>query len=485
MYVCSGLFCAVATLSAQHDALWMRAFGGSDMDDAEDVLQTNDGGYLVAGYTNSFPLGSKYAWVIKLDANGDTLWTRIYRDFNTPSAKAACETDDGAYAIVGSSSYTDLAWIFKIDANGDTLWTRNYRGKIASHFADIQQTEDGGYILAGVAGDYGPHHDLRSASLIKTDVNGDTLWTRRYGEDTWSFAWSVSQTNDGGYVLAGAQVYTDPIVRALLVRTDSIGTLLWQHIYGGDLQGYLLDVWQIPDGGFIAAGVSSGAGGVDGLLIRTDANGDTLWTKTYGGSDWDELRAILRVSDTGYVLLGSTLSYGHRDGDAWILAVDAAGDTIWTQTVGGVGYDRSDSGMQTTDGGFIVCGKTRSYGGGSDDLWVFKTDSLGNTISLNAANERSRSMPQIFALHPAYPNPFNPATTIRYELPAAVPVQLMVYDLLGREVIRLVEATQSPGTYEVPWDGTDALGRSLTSGIYIARLVTPEYSQAIKLVLLK
>jgi hypothetical protein len=94
-------------------------------------------------------------------------------------------------------------------------------------------------------------------------------------------------------------------------------------------------------------------------------------------------------------------------------------------------------------------------------------------------------VPGQYSLAPAYPNPFNPATTIRYDLPAAVPVQLLVYDLLGREVTRLVEASQSPGIYEVLWDGTDALGHNLPSGIYIARLVTPEYSQAIKLVLLK
>jgi hypothetical protein len=115
-------------------------------------------------------------------------------------------------------------------------------------------------------------------------------------------------------------------------------------------------------------------------------------------------------------------------------------------------------------------------------------DARSRTMDLDivlSTDDGMHPAPGEYSLAPAYPNPFNPATTIRYELPEAVPVQLLVYDLLGREVTRLVEAAQSPGSYEVPWDGTDAFGRSLTSGIYITRLVTPEYSKSIKLVLLK
>jgi predicted GH43/DUF377 family glycosyl hydrolase len=115
-------------------------------------------------------------------------------------------------------------------------------------------------------------------------------------------------------------------------------------------------------------------------------------------------------------------------------------------------------------------------------------DTRGRTMDLDivlSTDDGRHPVPGQYSLAPAYPNPFNPATTIRYDLPAAVPVQLLVYDLLGREIIRLVEAAQSTGAYEVHWNGTDAHGRSLTSGIYIARLVTPEYSKSIKLVLLK
>ena len=176
-----------------------------------------------------------------------------------------------------------------------------------------------------------------------------------------------------------------------------------------------------------------------------------------------------RYTHLGFILISFGLSQ----------QLTAQPDTLWTRTYGGSDYDEARSVQQTADGGFVVVGYTFSLGAGSADVWLIKTDSLGNTAPL-AITHDGAGLPAAFLLEQNYPNPFNPTTIIRYELPNATDVQLVIYDIRGREVAGLVDSHMKPGSHQVQWEGGE-----FPSGIYIARLVTPDYTKSIKMVLLK
>ncbi len=263
---------------------------------------------------------------------------------------------------------------------GDTLWTRTYGGSGGDRGCSVQQTSDGGYIIAGGTGSFGAGGDVY---LVKTDSCGDTLWTRTYGGSSLDQAFSVQQTPDGGYIIAGdTKSCGAGLFDVYLVKTDSCGDTLWTRTHGGSDEDAGLSVQQTSDGGYIVAGltVSFGAGSVDFYLLKTDSCGDTLWTRTYGGSDWDEGYSVQQTSDGGYIIVGQTESFGAGARDVYLVKTDSSGDTLWTRTYGGSGYDEGFSVRQTSDGGYIIAGGTNSFGGDYSDLCLLKTASSGDTL---------------------------------------------------------------------------------------------------------
>ena len=157
---------------------------------------------------------------------------------------------------------------------------------------------------------------------------------------------------------------------------------LWTRTYGGSGNDAGNAIQRTSDGGYIIVGYteSFGAGGRDVWLIKTDAFGDTLWTKTFGGSDWDEGNSVQQTTDGGYIITGyiSTFSPGIRN--VWLIKTDPAGDTLWTKSFGGVESDWGNFVQQTSDGGYVVVGATRSFSVGLSDVWLIKTDNLGDTL---------------------------------------------------------------------------------------------------------
>ncbi len=274
-----------------------------------------------------------------------------------------------------------LLWFVNIFAQApDTAWTKTYGGLDGDGSNAVQQTIDGGYIITGWT--YLLMTGQCDVYLVKTDVSGDTLWTRKYGGIGNEWAFSVQETFDSGYIIAGATGSFQNPGDVLLIKTDVDGNILWSKLYGGEYAEWAFSVQQTSDSGYIIVGCtcSYGQGGGDVWILKTDTKGDTLWTKTYGGIKDDDGRSVRETTGGGYVIVGNTGLDSISSGDIWLLKTDNYGDTIWTKTYGGINDDEGSSVQQTYDGGYIIAGATTSFGAGDWDVYLLRTDSLGDTL---------------------------------------------------------------------------------------------------------
>ncbi len=446
---------------------WQKSYGDSGDDVAVAIQQTNDGGYIVAGISQSTDgdvsgnHGGLDYWVLKLTATGDTVWTKCYGGSGDGYARAIQQTTDGGYIVAGWTSSTDGDvsgnhggldyWVLKLTATGDTVWTRCYGGSGDDEAYAIQQTTDGGYIVAGYSestdGDVsGNHGGYRDSWLLKLTAIGDTVWTKCYGGSGGDYANTIQQTTDGGYIMAGASYSTDGDVTgnhggldSWLLKLTATGDTVWTKSYGGSGVDYAWVIQQTTNDGYIVAGTSNSTDGdvtgnfgdYDYWLLKLTATGDTVWTKCYGGSDDDEAYAIQQTTDGGYIVAGlSNSTDGDVNGnhgvyDSWLLKLTATGDTVWTKCYGGSSYDRVLAIQQTTDGGYIVAGSSRSTDGdvtgnhGYGDFWVVKLD---NSTGIPTQNIEPVAV---------YPNPaHNQLTVIASEAKQSA----VIYNLQGQPV---------------------------------------------------
>lgn len=371
---------------------WNKTFGGTSNYGASSVQQTLDGGYIIAGYDRP-SRNSGDAWLMKNDANGNKQWSKTFgykifggEGYDKPlydEATSVRQTSDGGYILTGNSIYSgggSSAWLIKTDINGNQQWSKTFGMKYAY---SIQQTLDGKYVLAGNA----PSDTGSSAWLIKTDANGNTIWEKTFGGQN-DGARSVQQTLDGGYIFAGYTWsygfgYGDDV---LLVKTDEYGNEMWHKTLGGKVGGIAYSVQQTSDDGYILAGVTSNTSyrrGDDFWLVKTDANGNKQWGMIFGDKLDDWAFSVQQTSDGGYILAGKKgwrLS-GEDGSDAWLVKTDASGNEMWNKTIkgktvamaGAVQQTVARAVQQTSDGGYIVLGDTGSDG--MLNVWLVKISS--------------------------------------------------------------------------------------------------------------
>jgi hypothetical protein len=364
---------------------WERTYGGEEDDVAYSVCPTADGGYAIVGYTTSFGAGDTDVYLIRVDSLGTQQWDRQIGGQYADHGSSIVQTADGGYAIGGSTKSwqnvgDEKVLIVKTDPDGDTVWTRREggsNGRLDGAYS-IQQTHgDGGYILVGRT------EWPAQLYLLKRHPDGQAHWSKSLGwDDSNEIGFSVQQTSDGGYVAVGTTDHHGRGHDVYLCKTSGNGDVEFCSTYcrgAGQQYDDGLSVRQTSDGGYIIAGftASGGAGGQDVYLIKTNPDGSKEWDRVYGGQYDDQGRSVVETPDGGYLIAGYTYSFGAGGSDVYLIRTDANGDTLWTRTFGGQNGECAYE-IRRHYQSYIIAGYTSSSGAGKRDVYLIKVDANGN-----------------------------------------------------------------------------------------------------------
>ena len=395
---------------------WQNTIGGNNWDDMQSIAQTTDGGYILGGKSmsnisgdkteNCIGIGSSDYWIVKTDSLGIIQWQNTIGGSDVDYFQSLQQTTDGGY-ILGGSSKSNISgdktenslggydyWIVKTDSLGVIQWQNTIGGNYNDYLISLQQTTDGGYILGGyswsnISGDKTENcYGSADYWLVKTDSLGVIQWQNTIGGNDEDYLYSLQQTTDGGYILGGgsnSNISSDKTEDRQggfdywIVKTNSLGVIQWQNTIGGNQDDNLYSLQQTNDGGYILGGESwsniSGdktencQGYADYWLVRMDYFGGIQWQNSIGGSHYDQLLTLKQTSDGGYILGGRSFSNISGDKtensngskDFWLVKTNSLGVIRWQNTIGGNGDDELHSLQQTSDGGYILGGWSSSY----------------------------------------------------------------------------------------------------------------------------
>ena len=317
---------------------WNKTYGGALSEVSGDMCQTSDGGYAIAGGTYSFGAGGEDVWLVKTDTAGNMQWNQTYGGAGIEIVYHVVQTNDGGYAMAGyTTSFGVGSWdvyLVKTDASGNMQWNKTYGGNNSDYVDDVVQTSDGGYVLTGTTRSFGAGG--MDAWLVKTDAAGTMLWNMTYGGTGTDAGESLVQSGDGGYAWVG---YTTSFgaggMDCWFVKTDASGNIQWNKTYGTTVNELAIHVIQTAPEGYAMVGWNY-TNGQDFLLIKTDASGNIEWNMTYGGTGVENGYALLQASDGGYVLTGSTNSFGAGGNDIWLVKTDELGVVPEGLTIGAI-----------------------------------------------------------------------------------------------------------------------------------------------------
>jgi hypothetical protein len=453
--------------------LWTKNHGGTQSDGAYDVTETTDGGFIVAGFKSRANYLQDFH-LLRTNSGGDMIWSRTFPGPLNGWGSEVLELPDGGFIAAGVievNPQTFDSYVVRTDENGNLLWARQYDAGIGDddRAHAIFLTEDGGFIIAGQAWWPEPPFGSYDVYVVKCDALGNREWTNRYkwapeGADV---ALAVAQMSDGGFLIGGfTQAGTWD---AYVIRTDTLGNVQWQRTYGGDWGDEAYDLKLTADGGFVLTGafISNAQTDTDIGLVKANAAGDVEWERVYGGNDAEWGQQVWPTSDGGYLIAGHTASYGMGSWDGYVLRTDPNGTLLWTQIFGGESDDRGFAVEQTRDGDAIVAGWAWSFGAGMGDVYLLKIDD-GATV--NVAEGGAPGAEAIADLRVA-PTPFRGSTQLEISIPSSRRAALRIFDPAGRVVRTLFDGEMGAGHRSIAWDGRDAVGRPVASGIYFGSLL--------------
>ena len=405
-------FCFFSVSSfAQPEVQWAKNFGNADQEIGLAVTQTLDGGYISVGAKDEEGLSDQW-WILKLDANGMIEWEKSIGSIRFDRAQDIKQTPDNGYAIAGSfgddgnipehNGITDFTLV-KLDANGELEWQKFHGTPFNNLVHSLSLTADGGYMLAGNSNGIAPGDNISKGLFIKLDSDGNLEWQKEYGGSISEEIYSVQQTADFGYIASGCTNSVNGDLEGnnggndlWVLKMDQAGELEWSKTYGGAESEASRYIRESAYGGYIVAAytasgdqdVSGNYGSQDAWLVKLDEDGEIEWEKNYGGEKQDRALSVRNASTGGYLVSGWTRSsdqdVSNNSGliDIWIFKIDEFGEIEWEQTFGGSGIDQCFDAKETSDGGIIATGNTNSINGdfplnnGSFDLWIMKLEPI-------------------------------------------------------------------------------------------------------------
>ncbi len=455
-------FCSSSVAFAQTTAPaidWQHSFGGTYADQAYAIQQTSDGGYVATGISYStdgtfIPHNgdetSADAWVMKFNSSGQQLWKVVFGGSGDDQALDIKQTADGGYIVVGTSASSDGSisnnhgsydlWLVKLTSSGQISWSKTYGGTDDDGGYSVQQTSDGGYIAAGYSSsanlDVSNPKGEYDVWVIKVSATGTLQWQKSYGGTKSDNGYSIQPTTDGGYIIGATSASTDGDVSAhhgtnattdiWVVKINSEGILQWQKSLGGSLDETVSTVHQTSDNGFIVCGSAlshdgdvdhhyGGANIMDAWIAKLTATGDLQWETDRGGTGDDLINDIIQTDNGAYVAIGSTssadndVSSNHGLNDLWLVEFNNQGAIDWEHCYGGVDDDQGLYIIKTTDGGFAAAGISGLASGDvtsnadDQDAWIVKFKNPAQNSVGSSENPSSVSV---------YPNPASTLVTV-------------------------------------------------------------------------
>ncbi len=474
--------CSGNSIHAQYSGIqWSKCYGGSADDRVSVIKKTTDNGYILVGTTNSYDgdvcgyhgLYSGDIWVLKLTNNGKIQWQNAYGGTKPDYANDIIQTNDGGYIIAGRTIsddgdvslahlYNYDAWIVKLKNNGTIEWQKTLGGTKAENALSILQTADGGYIFVGSTnsgdGDVSGYHvsatdERPDMWLVKLNNAGSIEWQKAMGTDEYDGGTSIAATNDGGYIIAGGTKSLLYSYDGWLVKVDATGNVQWQTKPGSSAEQESFSfVRQTYDGGFIAGGVAYSSfpitggnhGQEDIWITKFSSTGALTWQKWFGGSSYEGLGSIIQTADSGYLLAGDTysedgdvsgLKSAWSQSDAWIIKLSKGGIVEYQKIIGGSNHDYAQSIIPTDDSGIVIACNTYSNdkdvsgNHGYNDFWIAKINS--DTTNYSLAIEDDISEKANIGIYPTLTN-----GTVNIELPTAYEyAQIKLTNYLGQLMV--------------------------------------------------
>jgi len=345
---------------------------------------SQDGSFIITWSQNNDDDFSSYKLFESLyeDMSNNSLLFEIYN--NADTSYIDITTDEIKYYQIAVEDSIGLQTFSNIqEANSYIRFMITFGGANYDNGQSVLQTIDDGFIIAANTQSFGNgDYDFW---LIKTDSQGNEEWNQTFGGSGWDNAYSIQQTNNGGFIITGhTESFGSGDFDVWLIKTDSQGNEEWNQTFGGSYYDIGFSVQQTTDGGYVIAGCTDllGTDYTDVWLIKTDSQGNEEWNQTFGESYSESGFSVRQTFDNGYIITGRKYSSSGPHYDVWLIKTDSNGNEEWNQIFGGNDYDDARSVMQTTDGSYIITGSTQTFSNGGYDVWLIKTDSYGNTVPL-------------------------------------------------------------------------------------------------------
>lgn len=346
------------------------------------IVQADDGGIVVCGYTIASAFGDNDIFVIKMDGSGNVLWSNLYGGSGNDQAANIEKTSDGGYIVGGTTVFNTLfdPIAIKLDASGNVQWSKYYAFWNEDYGNYITPANDGGYIMTGYTNSFGSgDNDIYS---LKLDASGSIMWGGFYGGAFGDFGNSIRPTGDGGYVIGGYTYSFGDFGDGLLIKIFGDGVYAWSRTYGGGGFDNIKDL-QISSNGLIACGstFSFGLASEDAYIFNIDNSGFVYWCKTFGGSvgGADQFTRVKQTPDGGFIAMGYLQNTNENSQDMGAVRLFGDGAFSWFKIFGGSNSDQGSAMFTKADGGFLLAGATSSFGAGANDIYVqsLKPDGTG------------------------------------------------------------------------------------------------------------